>query len=188
MDQMPFENGLLGNVENIFHGQIALFLFHGIWHSKLIFIKQEHLTMTSFVWKMGDLENVLITLYCCCDHCKIFFKVKLCFFLSWHMIFKAHFRNTGASYHGPDSFQRWYIKLIFKAQKHLYNRSDPFWKWVTLKMLLKLHFILSWHVTLDTTGQGVFHTLCILVPLIFSQFCFFLSPSLGTTYLIMVGL
>ncbi len=58
--------------------------------------------MTSIISKMGDLENVLITLYRCCDLREIFFTSN-CTFSFHDLTFKVHFHNTGASYHRPDS-------------------------------------------------------------------------------------
>ncbi len=64
------------------------FSLPGIWHSKLIFIRHEHFTITSFLWKIGCLENVLMAFYRCCDLHEINVKVKFHFFISWHI--KAH--------------------------------------------------------------------------------------------------
>ncbi len=57
-------------------------------------------------------------------------KVKLYFFISWHMTFKAHFHTTGATYHGPDSFGKWVIlkmgdlENVLIALYHCYDLCD----------------------------------------------------------------
>ncbi len=91
-----------------------------------------------------------------------YFSVKLHFFISWHMTFKAHFCSTVAPYHGPDSlwklifsrsnctfFISWH--MTFMAHFHntwaSYHRPDSFWKWY-----IKLIFKAQEHLKL-TMGQ-----------------------------------
>ncbi len=109
------------------------------------------LPWTRFLSKMDDWLTI-----------QIFVKVKLHFFISWHMTFKAHFHNTGASYHNQFPFKNvwpwkcfnctlllWPLWYIFQGQiallyfmTHFYNtdasyhRPDSFWKW-NIKLIFK---------------------------------------------------
>ncbi len=66
-----------------------------------------------FPFKYGWPCKCLIALHRCCDLRQIYFKVKLRVFISWYMTFQAHFHNTIPSFHRPDSFRKWYIRLFY---------------------------------------------------------------------------
>ncbi len=108
----------MGQHENIFQGQIALFYFMAYDIQCSFLYHRSILPWSRFLSKMGD----WVTL-------KIFCKFKLHIFILCHNSFKAYFHNTGASYHNQ-----------FPLKNALYccDLHEIFFK-------VKLQFFVSWY-------------------------------------------
>ncbi len=84
---------------------------------------------------------------------QIFVKVKLHFFISWHMTFKAHFHNTGASYHNQFPFKNVWPWKCFNCTLLLWPLWYIFQGQIALLYFMtwhsKLIFITQMHLTTD---------------------------------------
>ncbi len=141
MAHIPFENGWLGDIEKKINVKFHIFTswhmtFKAHFHKTWAFYHYQFPLKNRLPWKCFN--GILSLLWPSWNKCQG--QISLFHF----MTYQSSYSNAGAHYHGQDLFS----------------------KWVTLKMLfnVKLHFILSWHVTLDSTGQWFFRTwLYILV-------------------------